>query len=393
MLGKFKSIFNKDVIELGLDEVQETVSGMNEKNQKEKVDAIRLQAASEAKKLENLIKELSKKRAGDNYVNVLKNRFCEKSVKSLNVLSGDHDDFISSLSTALHEISGISMKEFRHFHAFRDDMARIASQVKSTEARLEEFKKVYYASSQKKISDIILLSNKVKEKHVKLISLDTEINEIEKAVPFIKDSLEKNERNLSETTKKIDSLGSESGQSISSIQAEMSIIRQKISTEFGSIGKLLKKIDYENPRKYHRLQLYVSNPADAFIEDENLEIRTVLEETKLQVRREDPEKYDKVLEILRNIDFFDALRQQYRGLTQRAEEIDERRNRELIPLEKEKNHALKTIEEERAEISQLLEKRTLKSREKEKTIAGISEDRYALKEKLQDLMQRVVILK
>jgi len=95
---------------------------------------------------------------------------------------------------------------------------------------------------------------------------------------------------------------------------------------------------------------------------------------------------------LRNIDFFDSLRGQHKGLTNKINEMREAKSQELFPLEKEKNHLLLSIEENKAEISQLLDKRSAKSLEKEKLAFAVAQERTTLTEKLQQLMQREVRL-
>jgi len=99
-----------------------------------------------------------------------------------------------------------------------------------------------------------------------------------------------------------------------------------------------------------------------------------------------------VLELLRNIDFFDSLRQQYRGLSEKISSIRDAKAEELLPMQKEKNHLALSIDEKKAEIAQLLERRTAKAAEKEKLVQSLAVQRVDLAERLQELMQREVKL-
>ncbi len=393
MLGKFRSLFTKPVLELDMEGIHDALSGADDRGEKERLEANKIQVTAEVLKLNSMLEGLSAKRADDNYVNVLKDRFCEKSIKLLQQLPESYDMFISSLSAALKEISGISFKEFRHFHTFKEDMGRIASQIKNVEEKLDVLAKSYFSSSRKKVNYALNLANAVKQKHSELARLETELQEIEKAVPFLKESLESGERKLAEVSNKLDSIAREVHEKTASMESERSIIKQRIGTEFGSIDRLLKKLQHEDPKKYDFLSDYIRNPGDAFIADESLGIRTVLEELKVKSRKEDPEKCNKVIELLRNIDFFDSLRQQYKGIAERIMELREFRGDEIRPLEKEKNHLLMSIEESRAEIAQLMERRNIKSGERENIIQAVAREKAELTERLQDLLQREVVLK
>ncbi|MBI4170900.1 MAG: hypothetical protein HY514_04345 [Candidatus Aenigmarchaeota archaeon] len=392
MLGKFRSIFSKEAIEVRADNVPSVLAELDEKSEKERLEMARSLIAAETRKLDQLLRELSIKQADDNYVTVLKNRFCEKGIQSLSGLPDSYDAFITAISRSMNEISSISFKEFRHLQLFKDDMAKIASQIKTIETQLAEFSRNYHAGSQKKINDALALSDSVQDKEAELVRLNTELQEIEKAIPFIKEALESDERKFSEVSNKLLSIESEVRDIAASLESERSIIKQRIGTEFGSIDKLLKKLQHENPKKSALLQDYITNPGNAFIVDENLEIRLVLEELKPALKKEDPEKHEKVVELLRNIDFYDSLREQYRGLTNKINDIRESKNQEYLPLEKEKNHIILSIEENKTEIQQLLEKRTAKTQEKEKLLHRLATEKAELQLKLAELMQREVRL-
>jgi len=392
MLGKFKSLFSKDAVELTLDSVPSAVSGMDDSSEKEKLAAAKLSVEKDVRKLLSFLQELSIKRADDNYVNVLKDRFCEKGMKLLSVLPEPYEEFIAAVQLCTQEVSGISFKEFRHFQAFKDDMNRIASQLKVVDERLEDFRKIYVSSRQKRINSIVSLANSVKAVHVQVMRLDAELQEIEKAVPFIKEALESDERKLAEASNRVSSMEAETKEAVSHLESERSIIKQRIGTEFGSIDRLMKKLQHDNPKKYSLLADYISNSGNAFISDEDLQIRTILEDLKAAARKEDTEKHEKVLELLRNIDFFDSLRQQYRGLSEKISSIRDAKAEELLPMQKEKNHLALSIDEKKAEIAQLLERRTAKAAEKEKLVQSLAVQRVDLAERLQELMQREVKL-
>jgi len=392
MLEKFKSMFSKDIMEIRINDVDSKVTSLEEKSGSEKIASARDAAAADLSKLRVLLEGLAKKSVTDNYVNVLKDRFCEKGIKLLSSLPSDSEKFLEISTQALQEISGISMKEFRHFHAFKDDMGLVAAQVKVSNESLEDFRKTYHGSRQKKTSDIFKLAQRIRQDQASLGLLEKQINEIEKAIPFIRESLERNERSLAEADKKIGTENSDTDETISSLSSEMSIIKQKISTELGSIDRIFKKIEHESPGKYACLRSYVHNSGQAFLADDDLEIRTILEDAKHEIKKEDPEKYEKVEDLLRNLDFFESLRQQYKGLETRVAGLKERRDAQMRPLEKEKAHAKTSIEDAQSEISQLLERRSAKNEEKERLVADIARCKAELTEKLRDLMQRDVRL-
>ncbi|GEM_PF-6820899 len=392
MLGKFKSLFSKDAVELTLDSVPSAVSGLDDNSEKEKLAAAKLSLDKEAKKLFSFLEELSIKRADDNYVNVLKDRFCEKGIKLLSALPESYEEFIAGVQLCTQEISGISFKEFRHFQAFKEDMNRIASQLKVIDERLEDFRKLYVSSKQKRINSIVSLADSAKGVHVQVMRIDAELQEIEKAVPFIKEALESDERKLSEASNKVSSMEAETKEAVSYLESERAIIKQRIGTEFGSIDRLMKKLHHDSPKKHSLLNDYIANPGNAFISDEDLEIRTILENLKPAAKKEDPEKYEKILDLLRNIDFFDSLRQQYRGLSEKASSIRDAKGEELLPLQKEKSHMALSIDEKKAEITQLLDRRAAKAGEKEKLVQSLAVQRVELAERLQELMQREVRL-
>lgn len=392
MLGKFRSIFSKEALEVRVEAVPEIVSELGDRGQKERVDAAKASLDAEVGKLTTMLQELSVKRTEDNYLNVLKDRFCERGLRLLAQPPAPHDTYIEAVAAAVQEISAISYKEFRHFQAMKDDMSRIASQVKLVEERLGEFRKSYHSSAEKKISDTLSLASAVREKEATFLEADTQLQQIEKAIPFIKDALESDERKLAEASGKIATLESDVRQDVAPLESERSIIKQRISTELGSVDRLLKRLQHDNPRKYATIQDYIANAGDAFIADEMLEIRTMLEDLKPLAKEEGPEKYEKVLELLRNVDFFDSLKEQHKGLTTRIMETRGAKMQELERLEREKSHLALSIEEHRAEISQLLEKRSAKAGEKERLAKELGRERAMLAERLQDLAQREVRL-
>ncbi len=271
-------------------------------------------------------------------------------------------------------------------------MNRIAGQLRVVEERLEELRKLYASSRQKKLNEVASLAGSVRDRQAQLMRLDAELQEIERAVPFIKEVLESDERKLSEASNRVSSLEAEAREAASSLESERSIIKQRIGTELGSTDRLMKKLRHESPKKYALLHEYIANPGNAFIADESLEIRTILEDLRQKAKKDDPERYEKVAELLRNIDFFDSLREQYKGLTNKINSIRESRSQELQPLEKEKNHLSRSVEEKHIEISQLLEKRAAKAAEKERLVQLIATEKALLAGRLQELMQREVKL-
>ncbi len=392
MLDKLKSMFNKETLDISFDNITYFLSEYRDRSQKEKIDIAKEIVEAEIKKLSAIISGLSELKASDNYVNVLKDRFCEKALKSMGDLPKDYTLFISYVSSSMSEISGISMKEFRHLQQFRQEMAKIASQIKLTEDKLSDMAKLFESSREKKIGEISLLAEGMKKKKDDIARLDKELSELEKAIPFIKDAAEKEERQSMEILNKLMSLESDVRERILSMEAERGIIKQRIGTEFGAIDKLLKKEQHDNPQKYRRLGDYIQNSADAFIGDGELEIRTILEDIRPRAKKEDPDKYEKILDLLRNIDFFDSMRAQYIGLGRQISAIVDEANAEIMPLEKEKSHVFSSLGENKTEITQLLERRRLKSEEKDRLHSQQDADKALLKKQLEDLTQREVNL-
>jgi len=386
MFEKFR-LFKAEPLEIRLDELPLFLLGKFERERKD----IESRLASRVKEISDnfsAIRDsayaLKSKSSSNTYANIIKNRFCDKVIKSSGIscpASGYDEmrEFISESAEIIRGVSGISMKELRHLHAFQEDMAKIAARIRLIEENVNYANKLIKDSTISKINGIKSDVERIKSSMQKIGELKKMSEDLEKRSVEIGNIIANHRIAFESTNAKLSEYAAKRI-GTRELEKKMEDIRQKIDNEFSGLDRTLKKFLYfgEMPKsEAANVKAYIKNPAEAFLEaDEQNMIRQVLEDINnyrdKSVIDLDERRHEKVKELLRRFDFLVELRVYYKDLSKKREDEEKELDKQLQPLLaeiKEINANIDLKEKEIGVIKSRLASNSAKIRMLEKEIA------------------------
>ena len=392
MLGGIKNLFGEKKLEIRIDDIPRILEERFRSDASRSLQSAAGQAEeiiNEFESLKKMLSELFNKKGSDAFSESLKNKFCLRAAaeaEKIGIPKKNYEsikNFIHQAKNSLAEIGNISIKELRHLQAFRDGMKDISAKTREIEGKIKRMslKNLEIARKMdeinKKIGKIKMLEEM--EKNYKIRSEETEkINEeLHKKIEEKKSEYHNFLR--SEKFGELNGLKND----IADMEGRKKIIRQRIVTEFG-ISRALKKFCHESIEKNerHLAEKYIDSPADAFIEDMNMEIEFILDKIEEKPFLDRHEK-DKISGLKKRIYFLVQLRSEYFFIEKSIKE-----KKSLLPSYDYLFENKRAFEREIDEMNKIflgIKKEEFDGRE----IEGM---RREIKEMLSELMRKNVII-
>ncbi len=393
----FRNIFRSEPLRLRLEQIPSYLESKETKSRK-KAFLDRIKPCFSG--LRNMLDSLSSKTSSNNYSNMLKNKFCARSISIIDSLGNPETAY--SCREAIKEIGNIDIKEFRHLHAFNDDMKSIAASINSITRETEETLKLIESSdSFRKTSDAEGKFKRITSLAHGSAMLEKEMAQINCKLVEIEKSLRGKARELAEFSareefRRVESMDEE----LKYIEKNKATIKQKVVEEFAGIDRPMRKFrhakTFENMPKECRdaLDKYIYS-GEALFSDNDLLIKKILENMKRAAETKEMEveekKYHRIMDILRNTGLLESLRDHYLSLVKKSSQLKEEREK-YSGIAAEKRHMKNEISAMEKEIPALkwkLEAVTKKKQEKEKEMATQAKE---LEAALREILGHEVIL-
>lgn len=352
---------------------------------------------------EGLLTELKNKGSDKKYSNSLKDKFSDRSREALRSITkpgmnySEMEDFFKKLKKANEKIENIDIKELRHLREFKADMNKIVMKTKLMDKWIKNFEKALEKNNiLKKVDEIKNNTNKIEESQERIKSAKEKIRNIEHSIAKQREVIENYKINY-EKTKKYE----EMKERILEYESEMSIIRQKINTEFGVLEKPLRKFLYiKKDMTIHNRNLitkYIENSGEAFLVIDRNEIKNILENLIESFENKeieiDEKRLEKINDLARSLDFMSSMRKQYHGLEEKINHLNEILKKEYEPmLEEIRKGELKKEElEKRLEDLETSHNNFLK--EEKDSENSFIENKIKLEQKLSEILKRRIEIK
>ncbi|MBI4895701.1 MAG: hypothetical protein HY831_04375 [Candidatus Aenigmarchaeota archaeon] len=327
--SKLKAYFYKNIEE-------KKASVINESNSiKNQTSSMVKEAISIVNEMKN--REIEEKRAKSS--EQIKNRFCEKSSLLLSSIIEnepaeikdfeDMEKYFNYMKKYLAKID-LSPKEVMHIKFFfSEDLSKLGKKINEISINTEKIHTILNSSFmvQKKSLEDLFIKTDIYEKNLEtwkkqLDSLSNELITLEnnkRAINFI---------DLSEF--------SSIRPDIKKIETRVSYLKQQISSEFGAFSKILKRIYHKEKDSF--IENYIENPFEAFMEDSQNNVRSLLLKTIIMIKDGKIEVDKKIIGKLED-------------LTEKLDELSQYR-KEVYDLES-KSKSLKEKEQILTENEQL----------------------------------------
>jgi chromosome segregation ATPase len=200
--------------------------------------------------------------------------------------------------------------------------------------------------------------------------LENTFSEIERTVAKIKADQEKANQTLDEIVelkKMKENLSVEDLSELEDLREKLKTliikkreIKNKIETDFSSIARLLKKYRYYEQyglkSDMKLLELYINEPYDAFLTDEDLKIKKLLENAVLAATAGDIDVDVKTIQrvegIFDNFDEFKKMKENDAGLSEEIHELQETIQKEWLPRAEHNKAIEKKLREIDARIAE-----------------------------------------
>lgn len=319
---------------------------------KERMKTLQKSVRKDFTALEEHIDVLEKKKA-TGFSEAVKKRFCRTAKSAISSLSENGwRDFIRTADEALATVNKVNMKEFKHLHAFRDDMSRIVVKAKTVESGINHMKKAADTYKLKKISILKQRIEEFRELQGSLKQAKTELHQINQALSI----MEREYKKLDKESETLEIHMEEKKEE--NREKEASIIRQKIASEL-SLGRVLKKYLHSSDPPHNEkvlVESYIKNPVSTFLEDGELKIQGILEKAdKTEVQDKNEKK--RIRNALQKLDFLASMRSHHEGLTYEIEEHKKMERERIALLATKKNKIDGSRDEHAHEISKLRERK------------------------------------
>jgi hypothetical protein len=391
----FRNLFKSETLRVELDDIPPFLES---KEIKKRQKAFLERMKSDFSALKSILNALASKNSSNSYSNSLKNKFCSRSLAIVESL----EENIGAYKTAINEISSIDMKEFRHLHAFSDDMKLIAARINSIAKETEEaerflesnplFKKT--RASQKKLGTLIAFRNIKETLEKETGNFKNEIAEKEKLLKRKGEEFES--FSARDEFKLVESLNEE----MKYLEKNKNTISQKIVEEFAGIDRPMRKFRHskicESMLKEYRdtLDAYIES-GEALFSDSEFRIKKILEGMKKAVDEKqldmEEKKYHRLIDILRNAGLLESLRDQHLSLIKKLIQLEEEKGKYGSLFAEKKRYKSEMAELEKT-VSSLKKTLEVKTKEKEGAEAKIAAETEELEDMLKEILDREVVI-
>lgn len=379
MFERFR-LFRQEPKEVTIDDLTNFLND-NFKDEKKEVESklgsIAQEIGSNFTSVKNIATELKTKSSPNRYANVLKDKFCDKiiqTVDSLRLNSSDYDsmkEFVRLAHASMQSIGSMGLKEFKHLHAFRDDMSKIAEKMKVLEYNMKSASKIIQDSRLSKIDTIKSDTDEIFRMRKKIDHANKEILEMAKSKQPINDAIEQEKRRIEETNSQLAEYAAERLK-IRELEKSLENIKQQVNHEFAGMDRIMKKFVYFGELTKEQigvLKEYIKEPGTTFLEkDENNLIRSILDAIHGYKDKEmidlDERKLEKLKDIIRQSDFLLGLRDHYKDVRQKKEDMENQLVEKSEPLKQSIKLSMMEIANREKELGTLRSKIDSKNIEK-----------------------------
>ncbi|MCX6818594.1 MAG: hypothetical protein NT129_01175 [Candidatus Aenigmarchaeota archaeon] len=410
MFNKLRELFSpKPVIELGIEKIHEFIRNefkADLEGAKKKISTMVEEIFREFSLLKALLNELKEKQHDVVFANSVKNKFCCRSlelIESLDKPEINYKALISFLEKSeyiINDISNIGFREMLHLRAFKEQMDSIAAKTKLIINKNKIAKDFINADAL--LEKLDKLDDKIKS----IKNTQETINALNQYIMTTEKDIANSENELKEKKQQLDAfLKNDAFLKMNSIRTELEklaknkgSVKQKIATEFSGIEKMLKSYQHSGfaTREEEKIINDYLTASDAFLLDETLEIRTLLEKVKHKIDNKELDaegkRYNKLLYILKEISSIASLRNDYKEIKKAIAEKNEQRD-ELMPIFDEKASYEKEIDDAQKSIADMLKKRDMLAAELESKKKGFEAGKNNFEYMVRDMLKRDVLIK
>lgn len=366
MFERFR-IFRHETTELKLADIPDFLADKF-KHEKNEAESRLSSSVQEIRKnfiaLKDIAIQMKSKSSPNRYANMLKDKFCDKAIHVINDLpspSNHYEDmrrFTDMAHKATNAIGDMGIKEFKHLHAFQEDMTKVAEKIRFLETGINYSNKLVnnseFEKSENAKNDVL----SVLETKKRLDEIETEISGLEKSLQPVNNIIADEKRKIEEANSQLARYASERLQ-IRDFEKSLENIKQQVDNEFSGMDRIMKKFVYFGEltkEETHMLKEYIKDPGIAFLlHDGNNVLRPVLDAMHDYKDRQmidlDSRKLEKLKDLIRQFDFLVELRKHYHDTNRKKEECEDRLDKKTEPIKQGIRISMQEISSKEKELS------------------------------------------
>jgi chromosome segregation ATPase len=347
--------------------------------------------------IESVINSLSAQESKDKYANTVKNRFCTSVVNYIakaKSFSGDGRAFVKLAGETVADIGSFNLRDFRHLHAFKDDMSKVAEKIKLLNARIGYANKAIASAEAAKLDRIVERVNRIAADR-------SSISDIEQSLKRVSEFESTLNASISELQQKAAALGedfarhAEGRLKIRDVEREQHDIKSRIGNEFSGLGRIFKKFLYYGDLtkdESHVLGEYIKDPGSAFLSDAEMLIFSIVDKLYAYKDRKtiemDEGRHEKVKDIMRHRKILEELRLRHFQLEADKSSVESEVESRTAPIVKDIAAAKAAAAEKQRELNLLRSKTQRMQAEKQALEKEITSLTASLESDLSQLLGR-----
>ncbi len=391
--------FGNSEIKLRLDEVRKRIEDSRElrgldRDFLQRVNGFKSSAAA----LLQGINALSAKSSENKYSDIVKGKFCARASELLGGIEYpesilDAEGFQISTGKMLGEFGAMSIKEFRHLHAFKDGMKTIADGVKALENSAAEIGKVLQYPVSRNAMKIGAVLSSIEECESSINKLQTQAADIIEKISGIEELLKAKRKDVQKMMESSEYTRAEAMRNeMEKLNRNARTIEVKISEEFSQIERIFRKFSHISDYEIELVKKYTDDGFAAFLDDEDGKIKIILDRMRIAVESGkitiEEKKRHKLMDIMRSMSLFESLAAQYKEMKSRISSM----SADIPPVEQDIERLQSGIESGEHSIARL--RKDVDSREKNisASLQKISELRNELAVSTERVLGKKVVL-
>jgi chromosome segregation ATPase len=192
--------WNNKEIRLPVDKLQNVIK---ESREIRELDKNFFRSVSELRnnlsRLYDSISALNSKTTENKYSNIVKNKFCARSMELLNGVEYPEsivtaEDFCDTLRDKLDELASLNIKEFRHLNAFKEEMKSVAEGIKIAGNNVNTIGQILNYPVSKRAAEVWKTIEEMKNLESAIADMENQINSINSRIDETEKILKMNER-------------------------------------------------------------------------------------------------------------------------------------------------------------------------------------------------------
>jgi len=324
--------WNNKEIRLPVDKLQNAIK---ESREIRELDKNFFRSVSELRnnlsRLYDSISALNSKTTENKYSNIVKNKFCARSMELLNGVEYPEsivtaEDFCDTLRDKLDELASLNIKEFRHLNAFKEEMKSVAEGIKIAGNNVNTIGQILNYPVSKRAAEVWKTIEEMKNLESAIADMENQINSINSRIDETEKILKMKRKELQQALQSSDYMRAEMvRKEMEKLKQNAKTIETKISEEFASIERIFRKFAHFNTYEKELVDKYISDGFAAFLDDEEGKIKIILDKMRIAVETGkipiESRKHQKLLDIIRSMSLFESLRRQYKEIKSQLEQL------------------------------------------------------------------------